>query len=165
YWINTADDDIVMRLKQFTFLSKATIEAFAEEIKSHPEGRNAQKALAKELTVLVHGEAAWKEAVKISEALFQGDIETLTADEIGLACKDLPRFEAEHDPQLVDVVVATGLASSKREARDLVSSGAVTVNGTKAFILTYIVMKAAAIEGRYSIVRKGKKKYALVSHK
>ncbi len=165
YWINTADDDIVMRLKQFTFLPKETIEAFGEEVKSHPERRNAQKALARELTVLVHGEAAWREAVKISEALFQGDIETLTADEIGLACKDLPRFEAECDPLLVDVLVATGFASSKREARDLVSSGAVAVNGLKATALDAVVAKAAAVEGRYSIVRKGKKKYALVSHR
>ena len=164
YWINTADDDVVMRLKQFTFLAKEEIEAFADEVRTHPERRSAQKALAGELTVLVHGEDAWKEAVRISEALFSGDVESLTAEEIGIGFKDLPRLDVTADPLVLDALVSTGLASSKREARELVASGAVTVNGRKVQSLDATVARADAIGGLYSIVRKGKKKYVLVRH-
>jgi tyrosyl-tRNA synthetase len=165
YWINTSDDDVVMRLKQFTFLSVEAIESLENEVKQSPEKRTAQKALATELTKLVHGEEALKEAEKISEALFSGDLESLTAHEIEMGFKDLLGFETESDLALMDALLNTNIAQSKREARELISSGAISVNGKKLTNLDSIVSKKDAIEGVYSILRKGKKKYVIIKHK
>jgi len=164
YWINTADDDIVMRLKQFTFLSRIEIEALAEDLKAHPELRAAQKVLARELTILVHGETAYAEALRISEALFAGNVEILTAEEIEIGFRGLIALETAVDKNVVDVLVEAGLAASKREARELVQSGAVTVNGVRASEIDTTLSKAGAVGGRFSIVRKGKKKYAVIRH-
>jgi tyrosyl-tRNA synthetase len=165
YWINTSDDDVVMRLKQFTFLSVEAIESLENEVKQSPEKRTAQKALATELTKLVHGEEALKEAEKISEALFSGDLESLTAHEIEMGFKDLLGFETESDLALMDALLNTNIAQSKREARELISSGAISFNGNKLTNLDSIVSKKDAIEGVYSILRKGKKKYVIIKHK
>ncbi len=165
YWINTADEDVIMRLKQFTFLEKAVIEALAADVIANPHLRNAQKTLAKELTTLVHGDASFLEAKKISDALFSGEIESLNADEIEMGFKDLIGEEIVGTQPIVDLLVHTGLAVSKREAREHVQTGAVSVNGVKIADVDFIVRKADAIEGRYTVLRKGKKKYAIVSHK
>lgn len=165
YWINTADEDVILRLKQFTFLEKDVIEALALDVVANPHLRNAQKTLAKELTTIVHGDASFLEAKKISDALFSGDIESLNADEIEMGFKDLIGEELVGPQPIIDLLVQTGLAVSKREAREHVQTGAVSVNGVKIADVDFVVRKADAIEGRYTVVRKGKKKYAIVSHK
>lgn len=164
FWINTADDDVVKRLKQFTFLSPEEITALEDDLKAHPEARNAQKALAKDLTILVHGEEAYAEAVKISNALFTGNIEELTAAEIAMGLKDFQGVSVSADETLIDLMIKTGLAMSKREARELINSGAVSVNGLKMTDFAAIITKKAAIGEQFSIIRKGKKKYALIKH-
>lgn len=164
FWINTADDDVVKRLKQFTFLSPEEITALEDDLKVHPEARNAQKALAKDLTILVHGEEAYAEAVKISNALFTGNIEELTAAEIAMGLKDFQGVSVSTDETLIDLMIKTGLAMSKREARELINSGAVSVNGLKMTDFAAIITKKAAIGEQFSIIRKGKKKYALIKH-
>jgi len=164
YWINTADDDVIMRLKQFTFLTKEQIEALEIEVKEHPELRSAQKALARELTQIVHGEVALNEAEKITAALFTGAIQDLTSDEIEMAFKEMQATELSTDETIVELLVKTLLVQSKREARELLLSGAVSVNGVKVTDVSNIVAKAKAIGGKYSVLRKGKKKYALIKH-
>ncbi len=164
FWINTADGDIEMRLKQFTFLSPDEIVGLVEDMKARPEQRNAQKALARELTTLVHGEAAFQESLKITEALFTGNIEELTADEIEMGFRGLPSTTVAEDKNIVDVLLETGIASSKRDARELLQSGAVSVNGKKVSDLDFRVEKSQSIGGRFTIVRKGKKKYSLLRH-
>jgi len=164
YWINTADDDVVMRLKQFTFLSKNEIENLEKELSLHPEQRTAQKALARELTELVHGKTALEEAERITQALFTGAIEALTVDEIELGLNDMLGFEAGEDEPIIDLLIKIALVQSKREARELLQSGAISVNGIKVTDMNELVKKSNAIGNKYSIIRKGKKKYVLVKH-
>ena len=164
YWINTADEDVVMRLKQFTFLTKEEIESLETDLAQHPEQRNAQKTLARELTELVHGKKALDEAEHITQALFSGSVESLTADEIEMGFKDLLGFTTETDQPIIELLVSTQLVQSKREARELLQSGAISVNGNKISDMNSLVRKEDAIEKQYSVIRKGKKKYVLIKH-
>ncbi|MGM0496125.1 MAG: tyrosine--tRNA ligase, partial [Bacillota bacterium] len=116
YWINTSDDDVINRLKQFTFLEKSKIEEIAESLKKEPEKRLAQNILAKELTKLVHGEKELKKAINVSEALFSGNIKNLTIDEIEMGFKDLPSISVDEPINLVDGLIKLSLVNSKREA-------------------------------------------------
>ena len=164
YWINTADDDVIMRLKQFTFLSMEQIEELEKDLQLHPEQRNPQKALARELTELVHGVEALKEAEHITQALFTGSLEELTVEEIEMGFKDLLGFETLVDEPIIELLVKTLLVQSKREARELLQSGAISVNGAKVTDMNELVKKENAIGQCYSVIRKGKKKYVLVKH-
>ena len=164
YWINTADDDVIMRLKQFTFLTKDQIEELEKDLQLHPEQRNPQKALARELTELVHGLDALKEAEHITQALFTGSLEELTVEEIEMGFKDLLGFEMSNDEPIIELLVKTLLVQSKREARELLQSGAISVNGLKVTDMNELVKQENAIGKRYSVIRKGKKKYVLVKH-
>jgi len=164
FWINTADDDVLMRLKQFTFLSRKEIEEIETSFQNEPHLRLAQKRLAEELTILVHGEEAYKEAIKITEALFSGEIKDLTLQEIEVAFKEFSHTSIDDEPMLVDLLLTIELASSKRQAREFIQNGAIQVNGEKVTDTNYIVQKDAAIGKTYTIVRKGKKTYALVKH-
>lgn len=164
FWINTADDDVVKRLKQFTFFSPEEIDALALDLAQHPEQRNAQKALGRAMTTLIHGNEAYQEALKITEALFTGNIEALTAEEIAIGFTDLLAATVSEDQNIVDLLLKTELASSKREARELLQSGAVSVNGSKVVDFNFMVTKALAIGNQYTILRKGKKKYSLIKH-
>lgn len=164
YWINTSDEDIITRLKQFSFLTPEVITDLEFETKNRPEHRKAQKTLAKELTLLVHGQTALAEAVKISEALFTGNVEDLSAEEIEMGFKDLLSITLSTDENIVELLVKTGLAASKREAREHVQNNAVTVNGVKVTETDFMVTKTHAIGMKFSIIRKGKKKYSLIKH-
>jgi len=164
YWINTADEDVIMRLKQFTFLDHASIEDLQIDVKEHPELRNAQKALARELTELVHGKSALEEAERITTALFTGSIENLSVSEIEMGLKDLQSIVIDSDESIIELLLKAGLVQSKREARDLILSGAVNANGEKVTDIGFVVKKAAAIGQRYSVLKKGKKKYCLIKH-
>lgn len=162
FWINTPDSDVIKRLKQFTFLEKEEIEEIEKVMIEAPERRDAQKKLAYEVTSFIHGEDATNEAIKLSEALFSGNIKDLTASQIEIGFKDLEAVTLSIDKNIVDVLIELGLASSKREAREFVSNGAVSINGDKMSDLEYIVSKDKAIEGKYIVIRRGKKKYALI---
>lgn len=162
FWINTPDVDAIKRLKQFTFLSKEKIEDIEKSFIEEPHLRLAQKTLAFELTSFVHSKEAALEAIKISEALFSGNIKELTADQIAMGFSDLPSSQGENGQSIVDTLIATGLASSKREAREFITTGAVSVNGDKMTDLDYIMDSSKAIGGRFIVLRRGKKKYALV---
>ncbi len=164
FWINTADEDVITRLKQFTFLSKDQIESLESEVKNRPHERLAQRTLAEEVTQLVHGEVALKEAKHITEALFSGDISALNAHEIEVGFKDFIALELSEDIPLIDCLVQTDLAKSKREARELIQSGSVVVNGVKISSMDFIISKEQAIDQRFTILRKGKKKYSAIRH-
>ncbi len=164
FWINTADEDVITRLKQFTFLSKDQIDSLESEVKNRPHERLAQRTLAEEVTQLVHGEVALKEAKHITEALFSGDISALNAHEIEVGFKDFIALELSEDFPLIDCLVQTDLAKSKREARELIQSGSVVVNGVKISSMDFIISKEQAIDQRFTILRKGKKKYSAIRH-
>ncbi|BBU40523.1 MULTISPECIES: tyrosine--tRNA ligase [unclassified Aeribacillus] len=166
FWINTDDRDVIKYLKYFTFLSKEEIEQLAEEVKNTPEKRSAQKALAEEVTKLVHGEEALKQAVKISEALFSGNIKALTAEEIKQGFKDVPSYETtENEIGLVDLLVQAKISPSKRQAREDIGNGAIYINGERVQELDYIVSEKDIIEGQFAVIRRGKKKYFLIHFK
>ena len=165
FWINTPDNDVIRELKQFTFLSKEEIEALEESFVNEPHLRTAQKALAKEMTTMIHGEEAYNQAVKMSEALFSGKIADLTKEEIEILFEGLPRVEMSEDTLLIDALVSLKAASSKREARDFINGGAVLVNGAQQKSLEVVIKKEEAIGNTYTVIRRGKKNYYLIEHK
>jgi tyrosyl-tRNA synthetase len=161
FWLNQSDEDAIRYLRKFTFLTKEEIEAIQVEMEEAPHLRSAQKALGKDLTVLVHSEEAYEDAIRISQALFSGNIKELKASEIAVGFKDVPTIEAS-EIALLDALVETGLASSKSEARRLITGNAVSINGDKVKEVDYILSSQDFIEGAFSVIRKGKKKYAIV---
>ncbi len=162
FFINSEDSKVIDYLKFLTFLSKEEIEELEKKNAEAPHLREAHKALAKEVITFIHGKDAYEEAVKISEALFSGDIKSLTADQIEMGFNGLPTIEGGADKTLLTGLVEAKLASSNREARQFLQSGAVSVNGEKATDMNFLLSKDNAIEGRYIVLRRGKKLYALV---
>ncbi|MBN2541188.1 MAG: tyrosine--tRNA ligase [Bacilli bacterium] len=164
YWINTADADVISRLKQFTFLSKTEIEELEQEVSDRPEQRRAQRLLAEELVRIVHGESELKKAIHVSEALFSGDIKDLDVEEIEMGFKHLVSIETQKDLPLIDALVSLELVKSKREAREMIQNNATTVNGEKVTDLEFVIEKSNAFGQKYTIIRKGKKRYAMIQH-
>lgn len=164
FWINTTDQDVLTRIKQFTFLSVAEIEAIEVSLNQEPEKRLAQQTLANAMTEMVHGLDALKQAVHISEALFSGDIKDLSADEVEMGFKDLPSITIEENISLIDALKALSLVSSNREAREMIKNKAVSVNGEKQSDTYFEIQKTNAIGQLYSVIKKGKKKYGVIKH-
>ncbi|MEH7414692.1 tyrosine--tRNA ligase [Neobacillus drentensis] len=165
FWINTADADVVKYLKYFTFLSHEEIDSLEQSVQDEPHLRKAQKALAEEVTRLIHGEEALQQAIKISQALFSGEVKNLSAAEIKQGFKDVPSYDAkEGEENLVDLLVAAKISPSKRQAREDITNGAVTVNGEKVTDTAYILQETDRIESQFTIIRRGKKKYTLINY-
>ena len=161
YLINLEDEMIISYLKMLTFLSKEEIEELERKHQEHPELREAHKALAKEVITFIHGQKAYDEALKISNALFSGNIKDLTAKEIEMGFNDLPCLQLENEVNLVDLLLLTKLASSKREAREFIKNNAISLNGDKVNDEQMIIKQENAIENKYVVIRRGKKLYAL----
>lgn len=166
FWINTADADVVKYLKFFTFLSQEEIESLEKSVQEEAHLRKAQKALAEEMTRLIHGEESLQQAIKISEALFSGDVKNLSAAEIKQGFKDVPSYEVKEETEanLVDLLVAAKISPSKRQAREDITNGAVSLNGEKVTDSSYSLQAEDKIEGKYTIIRRGKKKYYLIKY-
>ncbi|WP_379145517.1 tyrosine--tRNA ligase [Paenibacillus sp. sgz500992] len=163
FWANTDDRDVVKYLKYFTFLSKTEIEALAEKVQTEPHKREAQKALAEEMTRFVHGEELLEQAKRITAALFSGDIRSLTADEIEEGFKEMPTYTAAAESKnIVEWLVDLGIEPSKRQAREDITKGAISINGERVSELEVEITADHAIGGRFIIIRKGKKNYSLV---
>lgn len=158
YILNFEDSMVEEYLKKFTFLSKEEIESIMAEHNQYPEKRIAQKRLAKEVLDFIHGEDAYEKAVKISESLFSGNIKELSAREIEDAFKGIEPFVAK-EANLVDFLVEFGICSSKREAREFISNGSISVNGEKVTDLDFQIIKNDSVEQKYVVIRRGKKKY------
>lgn len=158
YILNFEDSMMEEYLKKFTFLTKEEIEDIMKQQEETPEKRIAQKRLAKEVLDFIHGDGAYENAVKISESLFSGNIRDLTSEQIEVAFKGVEPFVAK-DANLVDFLVDFGICSSKREAREFISNGSISVNGDRVTDLDYQVTKNDSIEQKYVVIRRGKKKY------
>ncbi len=152
FWINQPDEAVEYLLKIYTLLGKEEIEAIMREQAEHPERRSAQKALAKGATEVVHGEAATEAVMNLSERLFAGGLEELGEDEILEFSEYLA--SAAKGTGLLEALVATGLCTSKSEARKLVAAGAITVNGTK--------MTEDAPIDQVALLKRGKNKFGVV---
>lgn len=166
FWINQDDRDVVKYLKYFTFLSHEEIDELAEQVKTEPWKRTAQKTLAKEVTKFVHGEEGLAEAEMITDSLFSGNVKDLTVTQIEQGLKSAPTAESGSAAKnIVDFLVDTKIESSKRQAREDVESGAIYINGDREQSVDFEVDPAKAFDGKYVIVRKGKRKYTLVNIK
>ena len=160
YLINTDDKCVIDYLKKLTFISKEEIEKIEKEHNEKPELRLAQKMLAHEVITFLHGEEEYNKALKISEALFSGNIKELSYDELKDGLKDVPSFKLEENT-LIDVLVNNNIVSSRREAREFLSAGSITINGDKVTDENMIITKDLAIENKLVVIRRGKKKYYL----
>lgn len=159
YLLNLEDIMMEEYLKKFTFLTKEEIADIMKQQSEQPEKRVAQKALAKEVLDFIHGEGAYENAVKISEALFSGNIKDLTVSQIEDAFKGIEPFTIKEEENLVDFLVHFQICSSKREAREFIGNNSITLNGEKITDCAFLVTKDVAIEQKYVVVRRGKKKY------
>ena len=159
YLINTDDSKVYEYLKVFTFLSPEEIDNIMDEHSKTPEKRIAQKKLAECIITDLHGVESYKNAVNISESLFNGDIKSFTKKDIEVAFKGLDVFNVESDLNIVDLLVNSGACSSKREAREFISNGSITLNGEKVTDLDFVLTKEKCIENTYIVIRRGKKKY------
>ncbi|MDX8345037.1 tyrosine--tRNA ligase [Rossellomorea sp. YZS02] len=166
FWINAADADVVKYLKYFTFLSHEEIDALAQSVETEPHLRKAQKTLAEEMTKLIHGEEALDQAIRITQALFSGEIKSLSASEILEGFKDVPSFEQAKGEEigLIDLLVNAKISPSKRQAREDVGNGAIYINGERVTDLQHVMVEADKIEGQFTIIRRGKKKYFRIQY-
>ncbi|ASE36333.1 tyrosine--tRNA ligase [Staphylococcus pettenkoferi] len=165
FWINTTDDDVIKFLKYFTFLDQEEIAKLEQSLEEAPHLREAQKALAENVTRFIHGQEALDDAIRISQALFSGDLKSLSADELRAGFKDVPHVTLSKDTtNLVEAIVETGISSSKRQAREDISNGAIYINGEREQDLKYELSDEDKIEGEFTILRRGKKKYFMVTY-
>lgn len=165
YLINTDDSMCESYLKIFTFLSPEEIMEVVKKHNEEPHLRLAQKTLAKEIITDLHGKEEYDKAVKISEALFSGNVKDIDTNLIGKVFKDVPNSDMKSDKNIVDLLVDTNICSSKREAREFITTGAISLNGDRITDLDAIITKDNSIDNKYIIVRRGKKKYYLVNIK
>jgi tyrosyl-tRNA synthetase len=166
FWLNQDDRDVVRYLKFFTFLTQEEIEDLAKKVETEPHKREAQKTLAREMTLFVHGKEALADALTITEALFSGDVKQLTAHQIEDGFKNMPNVTAKKEAtNIIDWLVETAIEPSKRQAREDVENGAISINGDKVTDTSIEINPASAINETFMIVRKGKKNYTLVTFK
>ena len=165
FWLNTADADVYRFMRFFTFLSVEEIDAIEAADKSSGQKPEAQRILAEQATELVHGKAALEAARRISQSLFSGSLESLTESDFEQLAQDgVPGVTLEKSASsLIDALVAAKLAKSKTEARGFLQSGSVTVNGNKVDALDHQFIDTERLFGRFSLLRRGKKNYAMVN--
>lgn len=166
FWLNVMDDDAVRFLKIFTFLSLDEIAAIEEQFNAARHERLAQKTLAREVVTLVHGEAAYQQALNITEQLFAGAIKNLSAAELKQGLSNVPNYQvqAEDSLNIVDMLVTAGISPSKRQAREDLQNGAIYLNGERLQNLNYSLSTADRIDNQLTVIRRGKKKYAVLTY-
>ncbi|MCC3292801.1 tyrosine--tRNA ligase [Arthrobacter sp. zg-Y1110] len=164
FWLNTSDTDVVDRLKVFTFMSRARIEELARAVKEAPHKREAQRALAYDVTSLIHGTEATDKAIAASAALFgQGDLTELDEATLKAATEQLPTAVVSPDSLgIIDLLVASELSKTKSEARRTVSEGGAYVNNVKVADADAVVDSKDLLHGRYLVLRRGKRTLASV---
>ena len=168
FWLNTDDQDAVRYLKYFTLLDRSQIQVLEAELREAPHKRGAQRALAREVTRLVHGESGVARAEQATQVLFGGDVEGLDAEEIADVFADVPSSQVSRESlagegtSLLDLLAETGVASSKGDARRSIQGGGVYVNNIRVEDVDRRISMEDALEGEFVVLRKGKKNYRLV---
>jgi tyrosyl-tRNA synthetase len=168
FWYNTEDSDIVRYLKFFTFLNEPEVRELEQSLAEHPEQRAAQLRLAREMTAMVHGDAAMSRAEAASQALFGGTLDGLSAADVEDIFQEVPasalpraEFVGEGLP-IVDLLTRAGVVASKGEARRLIDGGGVYINNVQSGDNTRRVTLDSTIEGRFIVLRRGRRNYHLV---
>ena len=166
YWLNSDDKDVINFLKVFSFKSRAEIEEIEKEHNQNPGARNAHRALARELTSLIHGEETSARVEEAAKALFgQGDLNTLDEKTLSSALSELPRVQisaSEEIPTWVDLLAAAGVVDSKSAARRIVKEGGAYLNNEKISGEDFRLEKSHFLCGKYAVLRKGKRDLAAV---
>lgn len=167
FWLNTDDRDVINYLKYFTWLNQDEIKELEAAVADHPEQRQAQRALAQAVTRMLHDESGLKRAEMASQVLFGGEITGLTAAEIAEVFADvpssqLPKSQLESSLTLVDLMVASGVAKSKGEARRSIEAGGISLNNHRVTDMAQVATTNDLVDGQYLVLRKGKKNYHLV---
>ena len=161
FLINSEDEKVIEYLKKLTFLSREEIESLEASLKENPELRLPHKALAREVITFLFGSEDYDEALKISEALFSGNIKSLTEKELASALSNIEPFEVDSDINIVDLLVEGKVSSSKREAREFVTNGSITINEQKFTDVNQVITKKDSLFDKFLVIRRGKKKYYL----
>ena len=159
YLVNLEDSMIISYLKKLTFLSKEEIEEIEAKHNEHPELREAHKILAREIITDLHGKEEYKKAVRISEALFKGNFNDLSNEELGEAFKGNEVKEIELNKNILDVLVEMNVATSKRQAREFISGNSIEIKGEKVKELDKTITEQDLINNTFLIIKRGKKNY------
>lgn len=168
YWLNTDDRDVITYLKFFTFLDRVSILGLENALAERPEQREAHRELAREMTRLLHGQHAVAAAEKASQVLFGGEIsgvDAKTVEEIfaDVPSCDIPKTQFEGAGLIItDLLVQSGLASSRGDGRRLIAGGGIYLNNHRVTDAAFQVRLEATVEGRFFVLRKGPKNYHLI---
>ena len=165
YLLNAEDEKVIDYLKVFTFLSKEEIDRLELEVKNNPHLREAQKTLAKEVIIFLHGEEEYNKAVKLTESLFNNKFDDLELSDIEDIFKNEKIREVETNKNIVDLLIDMGVSSSKREAREFINGNAISINGNKINDLDLIIDDQYFLHNTYIIVKRGKKNYYIGKRK
>lgn len=158
FLINAEDCMVIEYLKRLTFLSKKEIEDITKQHNEEPHKRLAQKILAKEIITDLHGEGSYEEAVHISEKFFSGNIKDIDVKDLLIGLQNVPHF-ATVGGKIIDVLIENKICSSKREANEFLNSGAIYINGEIVKDPNYSISSESALENKFVVIRRGKKKY------
>ncbi|WP_354632683.1 tyrosine--tRNA ligase [Levilactobacillus brevis] len=162
FWLNQDDRDVIRYLKFFTFLGQDEINQLAAAVEDEPEKRLAQRRLAEEVTRFVHGEEALESAQHISEILFSGDIQRLTLTEVQEAFEKVPNVSINSEPtNIVELLTETAIEPSRRQAREDITNGAITINGERCTDTDAQLNPKTNFSGKFMVIRRGKKNYFL----
>jgi tyrosyl-tRNA synthetase len=168
FLFNIEDAKVLEMLSFYTFLSQDEIAEYQQAVAEHPEQRSAQRRLAQEVTRLVHGDSGVAKAEQAAKVLFGEEIAGLSASEIQEIFADAPSQQVAKDAfagdgmPLVNLLVTAGVAKSNGEARRLISSGGVYLNNVRINDAAQNITLAASIDGKFLVLRKGKREYTLV---
>ncbi len=168
FWLNTDDRDVVNYLKYFTFLDQETIEELAYFVEIRPEQREAQRRLAQEMTTIVHGETALSRSEQATQVLFGGSLDGLTAADIEEIFSEVPSTEMPRENlagaglNIVTALVETGLAKSNGDARRSIKEGGINVNNIRVTDAESMIDDNQLLDGKFVVLRKGKKNYHLI---
>lgn len=159
FFINVEDSMVIEYLKIYTFLSKEEIEEYERKNNEHPELREAHKALAREIITFLHGKDEYEKAVKLTENLFNNKFKDLSKEDIIDLFGNQEIYQVESGINIVDFITNMGVVKSKREAREFIGNGAISINGDKVEDVELVVTDDMFIDDTYIVVKKGKKNY------
>ncbi|WP_449385328.1 tyrosine--tRNA ligase [Cellulomonas soli] len=163
FWLNADDADVVAYLKVFTFRTREQIDELAHSVAERPAAREAQRALAYDVTALVHGASAADSVVAASQALFgRGSLADLDADTLAAAVAELPRTTGAPGDQVADLLASSGVVRSKAEARRAITEGGASVNNVRVPAEDAVLDVADLLHGRWAVLRRGKRTLAVV---
>lgn len=159
FFVNVEDCMVIDYLKIYTFLSKEEIEELEKKNNEHPELREAHKRLAKEIITFLHGEEEYNEAVKLAESLFNNKFKDLSKEDIVELFGNQDTKEVKSNVNIIDFITEIGAVKSKREAREFITNGAISINGEKVDSIETLINDDMFIDNTYIVVKRGKKNY------